>query len=124
LVRTGKKLEEAIGRLDELLVKAQSASVANRSLARYNMEWNNIMDITNLITISRMVANSALYREESRGAHYREDFPATDNENWLVNIYIKKKENFHLELTQKPVVLNRFKRESIKDQFFEKVKRN
>ncbi len=124
LVRTGKKLEEAIGRLDELLVKAQSAGVANRSLARYNMEWNNIMDITNLITISRMVANSALYREESRGAHYREDFPATDNENWLVNIYIKKKENFHLELTQKPVVLNRFKRESIKDQFFEKVKRN
>ena len=86
------------------------------------MEWNNIIDITNLITISRMVANSALYREESRGAHYREDFPATDNENWLVNIYMKKKENFDLELTQKPVVLNRFKREEIEERFFEKVK--
>jgi len=123
LVRTGKKLEEAVRHLDELLVKAQSANVANRSLSRYNMEWNNIIDITNLITISRMVANSALYREESRGAHYREDFPATDNENWLVNIYMKKKENFDLELTQKPVVLNRFKREEIEDRFFERIKR-
>ncbi|MBW1945492.1 MAG: hypothetical protein JRJ51_22065 [Deltaproteobacteria bacterium] len=87
------------------------------------MEWNNIIDVTNLITVCRMVVNSARCREESRGAHYREDFPDTDNEEWLKNIYQRKGDGFQLELTQKPVVLNRFKREEIEDRFFEKVKR-
>jgi succinate dehydrogenase / fumarate reductase flavoprotein subunit/fumarate reductase flavoprotein subunit len=113
LVRTGKKIEQAISRLDELLEKAGRAFVENRFIRQYNMEWNSIIDVTNLITVSRMVANSALCRKESRGAHYREDFPETDNNNWLVNIYLKKKDDIGIELTQKPAVLTRLKREEI-----------
>jgi len=123
LVRNGDKLTEAAGRLDELLEKIEGANVADRYMAQYNMEWNNIIDVTNLITVCRMVVNSARCREESRGAHYREDFSETDNEDWLKNIYQRKGDGFQLELTQKPVVLNRFKREEIEDRFFEKVKR-
>jgi len=70
-----------------------------------------------------MVVNSARCREESRGAHYRADFPAADNERWLRNIYQRKGDGFQLELTQRPVVLNRFKREKIEDRFFERVKK-
>ena len=124
LVRNGDKLREAAGRLDELLEKIDSTNVADRYVARYNMEWNNIIDVTNLITVCRMVVNSAQCRKESRGAHYREDFPETDNEDWLKNIYQRKGEGFQLELTQKPVVLNRFKREEIEDRFFEKIKQH
>jgi succinate dehydrogenase/fumarate reductase flavoprotein subunit len=113
LVRTGNKIKEAIGRLDALLEKAGRASVENRSIRQYNMEWNNIIDVINLITVSRMVAASALYREESRGGHYREDFPKTDNSDWLINICQKRKDETGIELTQKPVVLNRLKREEI-----------
>ncbi len=123
LVRNGVKLKEAAVRLEALLEKTDSARVTDRYLAQYNMEWNSIIDVTNLITVCRMVVNSARYREESRGAHYRDDFPATDNVDWLKNIYQVKGEGNELMLTEKPVVLNRFKREEIEDRFFEKVKK-
>jgi succinate dehydrogenase/fumarate reductase flavoprotein subunit len=113
LVRTGVGLEEAVGRLDELLDAVQQAYVENRHLIQFNMEWHHIIDVTNLITVSRLVANTALHREESRGAHYREDFPATDNEKWLVNIFLNRKGETGIELTQKPVALNRLKRDEI-----------
>jgi len=113
LVRTGDGIREAIGRLDELLEKAGRAFVENRFIRQYNLEWNNIIDVTNLITVSRMVATSALLREESRGGHYREDFPKTDNDNWLINICQKRKDETGIELTQKPVEFNRLKREEI-----------
>jgi len=52
LVRTGNKLAEAEDRLDELLEKIDSANVVDRYQAQYNMEWNNIIDVTNLIIVS------------------------------------------------------------------------
>lgn len=122
LVRNGDKLKEAAGRLEELLIKIEGASVTDRYRAQYNMEWNNIIDVTNLITVCRMVVNSARCREESRGAHYRDDFPATDNKEWLKNIYQRKGDGYQLHLTQKPVILNRFPMEAIEDRFFEKIK--
>jgi fumarate reductase flavoprotein subunit len=115
LVRTGNKIKKAIIKLDELLEKAGQAFVENRFVRQYNMEWNNIIDVTNLITVSRMVANSALYREESRGAHYREDFPESDNSKWLMNIYMKKTDGVDMELTTRPVVFSRLNREAIQD---------
>ena len=78
--------------------------------------------MTNLITVSRMVARSAVCREESRGAHYREDFPETDNRKWLVNIFLRKEHDSDMELTKKPVVFSRFEMENIEDQYFERVK--
>ena len=124
LVRNGEGLKKAAGRLDELLERVKRASLQERSLTRFNMEWNHIIDVTNLITVSKMVATSAARRRESRGAHYREDFPETDNENWLMNIYMRKSDGLDMEVTQKPVILNRFKKEDIEDQFFERVKKD
>lgn len=123
LVRTGKGLKDAVNRLDDLQERVDDTSVENRRVSRYNMEWNHIIDVTNLITVSRMVANSASYRKESRGGHYREDFAETDNKNWLVNIKLRKKDDFGMELTHKPVALTRFKKGKIEDRFFEKVKK-
>ena len=45
------------------------------------------MNSYNLCTVGEMVARSAIVREESRGAHYREDFPALDDA-WLKNIFL------------------------------------
>ena len=49
--------------------------------------------ILNLINLSEMIINSALLREESRGYHYRSDYPEIDNKNWKKNILIKKENN-------------------------------
>jgi len=123
LIRTGTHLKEAAERLEDLFRRIGHAHVSDRFLARYNMEWNHIIDVNNLITVCRLVVNSAYHREESRGAHYREDFPETDNERWLKNIYQKKGDGCQLELTDEPVMFNRFERERIEDGFFEKVKK-
>ena len=40
------------------------------------------MSVSNLALLGRLLASSSLAREESRGAHYRTDFPETDNQNW------------------------------------------
>jgi succinate dehydrogenase / fumarate reductase flavoprotein subunit/fumarate reductase flavoprotein subunit len=115
LVRTGTEMEEAVRRLDEMVQDVEHAHVENRHLLRYNMEWQNIIDVTNSITVCRMVANSALHREESRGAHYREDFPETDNENWLVNIHLNRKGERGMEPTTKPVNLSRLKKKDLEN---------
>ncbi len=113
LVRTGKQIEEAIARLDELAEDVDRARVENRQLVKYNMEWNNIIDVTNSIAVCTMVAHSALRREESRGAHYREDFTGTDNKNWLVNIGLARKGERGIQLTTEPVNLTRLKIEDL-----------
>ncbi|MFZ5650871.1 MAG: FAD-binding protein [Bacillota bacterium] len=113
VVREGKKLQEAMARLDELLEMADQAYVANRTLSRYNMEWNDILNTINWITVARMVSKSASLRTESRGSHYRSDFTGTDNENWLVNIYLKNKGDMEIESFMKPVNATRFSIEEI-----------
>ena len=52
------------------------------------------------------IARSALLREDSRGAHYRDDFPDTDNTNWLKNIYLARDGN-KVKLWSQPVHLTR-----------------
>lgn len=115
LVRSGSKMKEAVHRLDGLLEEVESVSVTNRYLTRFNMEWQHIIDVTNALTVSRMVAHSALHREESRGAHFRDDFPETDNDNWLVNIFLTKEDDIGIALSTRPVALIRLKREEIGD---------
>lgn len=113
VVRTGKKIEEAIARLDELAAMMKEASVSSKGLKRYNMEWNEILNVTNWITVAKMVAYSALVRKESRGSHYREDYPDTDNANWLSNVYLVKSGEHDLSHTIKPVKMERLKPEDV-----------
>ena len=56
----------------------------------FNLTWQQALDLRNMLESSMLIARSALAREESRGAHYREDFPNTDHANWLKNIYLAR----------------------------------
>jgi len=57
---------------------------------RYNRELYDAFELGHMIRISSLVLTAALAREESRGAHYRKDFPFPDNDRWLANIILKK----------------------------------
>jgi succinate dehydrogenase/fumarate reductase flavoprotein subunit len=49
----------------------------------YNKEWIDALELGNMVQLLEAAAKSALLRTESRGVHYREDYPSTDNDHWL-----------------------------------------
>ena len=62
--------------------------------------------LNNMLVVSEMVVQAALMRTESRGAHYRTDYPDANNNAWLKNIVISKK-NGEMSLSTTPVDLSR-----------------
>ena len=62
-------------------------------LKEYNVDDENIaltMEVKSSLVVCEAIIRSALMRQESRGAHYRSDFPNIDNEKWKVNIYCRR----------------------------------
>jgi fumarate reductase (CoM/CoB) subunit A len=57
---------------------------------RYNRELVEALEIDNLLTICEAIILPCLFRRESRGAHYRNDYPGIDNENWLKHILVRR----------------------------------
>lgn len=74
IFRTEKHLSEAIEKLKELREKAQRIPIGTTSLKANQNLWQ-IWELNNLITVSMVIAHGALARKESRGAHFREDYP-------------------------------------------------
>jgi len=56
----------------------------------FNMFWNQYIDLLNMIDVSQMVAGSALQRRETRGAHFRMDYPEQNDEEFLYNIFLRR----------------------------------
>src|SRR5262249_30268533 len=82
------KLRAATTHLTELQQRA--ALVATPGERRFNLAWQQALDLRNLLTASALIAQSALLREDSRGAHFRSDFPETNHASWLKNIYLRR----------------------------------
>ncbi|MFM0644604.1 FAD-binding protein [Paraburkholderia bryophila] len=74
ILRDAAGLERAKQRLVELDQQLDETGIDGRDL-RFNLSWHDWMNLRNLILVSRAITESALLRENSRGAHYREDFP-------------------------------------------------
>jgi succinate dehydrogenase/fumarate reductase flavoprotein subunit len=62
------------------------------------------LELDNLLLTSEAIALSALYREESRGTHYREDFPARNDAEWLCNVLVRQRTDGVLEPRKSAVV--------------------
>lgn len=74
IIRSAQRLQRAQQRLEELAGRLASAGVGSRERA-YNVTWHDWINLNNLIEVSRVITAAALARENSRGAHFREDFP-------------------------------------------------
>ena len=73
---------ERIARED--LPRMRLADEARTSAKVRSVELESALSVRNLALLGRLLATAALHREESRGAHYRLDFPESDDENWRV----------------------------------------
>ena len=87
IVREGGLLEEARGALEE--VQRALASCGGSAPARLV----EAVEAENMCLSARAVVEAALMRTESRGAHYRTDYPEPDDARWRVNVFVKKNEN-------------------------------
>ncbi len=82
-IRNKQGLEEFLNILDK--IKQEMPYMATIDKKRtYNKEWLEILELENIVQLLNISARSALLRTESRGVHYREDYPYTDNNNWLL----------------------------------------
>jgi succinate dehydrogenase / fumarate reductase flavoprotein subunit len=84
IVRSAADLDEALVRLAELRQRAANVKAAGNIL--FNPGWHLALDLTNMLDISEAVVRAAQLRQESRGAHYRQDFPERDDVHWRVHL--------------------------------------
>jgi succinate dehydrogenase / fumarate reductase flavoprotein subunit len=80
-----KRALEGISKLGE-----RAAKVAVHGHREYNPGWHTALDLKNLLTVSEAITRSAIERKESRGGHFRDDFPKKDEGFGKVNVIIKK----------------------------------
>ena len=79
--RSADYLEEAIERIKE--IKTSIPRIRVPEAKRYNFEWIDAIEFSLMIEAAEVIVRSALARQESRGSHYRKDFPERDDEDWL-----------------------------------------
>jgi succinate dehydrogenase/fumarate reductase flavoprotein subunit len=89
-VRDREMLEEAIAEVDRVQ-RVELPNLHCKTKARaYNLEWVQAIQTVNIVQVLEVIAHSALPVTNSRGAHYRRDYPETDNDNWIQSVITKK----------------------------------
>jgi succinate dehydrogenase / fumarate reductase flavoprotein subunit len=88
IIREGKEIEQALQDLEGLKKEAETMKAPGTS--QYNPGWHEALSMRSLLITSEVVTRAALMREESRGAHTRNDFPG-EREEWVqYNVIVKK----------------------------------
>jgi len=101
IVRQEQEMLQAQERIRELIAATARVSVdGNR---QYNSGWHTALDLPNLLTVSEMITQSALERKESRGAHFRDDFPVKDEKFGTFNIVVRKGADGAMQFAREPV---------------------
>src|SRR5579871_1439154 len=88
IVRREEELEKALRQIPILWERWRKVSVSGNR--EYNPGWHTALDLRNLLTVSEAITRAALERKESRGAHFRDDYPAKDESFAKVHMTIRK----------------------------------
>jgi succinate dehydrogenase / fumarate reductase flavoprotein subunit len=101
IARTAKELSEAVEQIRQLQKEAENVGCdGNRG---YNPGWHTAMELKHMLTIAEAIAVSAMERKESRGGHFREDFPEKSESFGKINHCLKKQENGTMKINAIPV---------------------
>ncbi|MBM3818577.1 MAG: fumarate reductase/succinate dehydrogenase flavoprotein subunit [Acidimicrobiia bacterium] len=88
IVRQESEMREAVQTLQQLKARAARAGVSGGR--DYHAGWHTALDLRNLLTVSEAIALSAIERRESRGGHFREDYPDKAAEFSTINMMVKE----------------------------------
>ncbi len=106
IFRNEKDLSEAVKEIRELEAEIPNIHVEDKGL-KFNLDLQEALETENLLIFSEVIAAGALNRKESRGAHYRTDYPKRDDENWLKHTLAWKTPE-GVRFDYKPVVITKF----------------
>ncbi|MDQ3555557.1 MAG: FAD-binding protein, partial [Gemmatimonadota bacterium] len=100
-------IREAVDKVRELQERYRNVVVMDKG-KRFNIDLLEAWELGNLLDLAEVTAASALNRQESRGAHSREDFPKRNDDEWLKHTLAYRAADGGVELRYKPVTITRF----------------
>jgi succinate dehydrogenase / fumarate reductase flavoprotein subunit len=101
IVRVEDEMKRALEGLAALKQRADQAGVAGHR--EYNPGWHTALDLDNLMTVSEAVTRAAIERKESRGGHFRDDYPDKDPAYATFNILITKGQDGEMQVKRQPL---------------------
>jgi succinate dehydrogenase / fumarate reductase flavoprotein subunit len=102
IVRREQEMQQVLGIVAEL--KERAAHISAPGNREYNPGWHTAIDLDNLLTVSEAIALSAIERKESRGGHFRDDYPDKDAAHFAnVNVRVRKGEDGRMQVDQVPM---------------------
>jgi succinate dehydrogenase / fumarate reductase flavoprotein subunit len=104
--RIEEQMQAAVDQVRQLQERYRQVSLQDKG-STFNTELLEAIELGYLLDLAELTAESALARQESRGAHSREDFVERDDENWLKHTLAYRTDD-GVELKYKPVSITRF----------------
>ena len=101
IVRMENEMQEALTRIQQF--KDRAARVGVSGHREFHAGWHTALDLRNLLTVSEAIARSAIERKESRGGHFREDYPDKVAEFGTFNIMVKQGSGGALQISRVPL---------------------
>jgi succinate dehydrogenase / fumarate reductase flavoprotein subunit len=124
IIRRADEVQDALERLEKLKERAKHVSVSGGR--RFNPGWHLALDLRNMLAVCECIARAALVREESRGGHTRDDYPAMSPEWRKVNLICSLNATQDaIEVVKQPTppmrpdLLTLFKKDELKKYFTE-----
>ncbi len=105
--RTKESLERQLKLIDELMERYRDIRIDDKS-DTFNTDFQEALELGHMLEFSKFIVVGALKREESRGGHYREDFPTRDDERFLKHTYAYMDKDYNINIEWGDVVLGKF----------------
>ncbi|HYS27537.1 MAG TPA: fumarate reductase/succinate dehydrogenase flavoprotein subunit [Vicinamibacterales bacterium] len=101
IVRNEAEMREALGRIRDFNERAGRLGAEGHR--EYHSGWHTAIDVRNLLSVSEAITLSAIERKESRGGHFREDYPQKAAEFGTFNIVVKQAGDGSMQVSRVPI---------------------
>ena len=101
IVRREDEMVRALDGLSKLWQRSQNVVVHGHR--EYNPGWHTVIDLRHLLTVSEAITRSAIERKESRGGHFRDDFPNKNAADGKMNVIVHKAADGSMQVRRKPI---------------------